>query len=110
MLNNREEELKARAEKYHLVGSDIGDLVGQKQLAYGDSFGKAGEVLKQMYPEGIQPAQYKDLLTIVRILDKLFRIATDRDAFGENPFRDICGYALLSCVDDKKDDDNDIHP
>ena len=32
---------------------------------------------------------------VVRVLDKLFRIATDRDALGESPWRDIAGYGLL---------------
>jgi hypothetical protein len=60
-----------------------------------DSFGKSGECLRQMYPDGIQPEQYDDLLTIVRILDKLFRIASNPDAFSENPYQDIVGYGLL---------------
>ena len=49
-----------------------------------------------MYPAGICPEQYDDLLTIARILDKLFRIANDPDAFDENPYQDIVGYALLA--------------
>ena len=48
-----------------------------------------------MFPEGINTAQYDDLLTIARILDKLFRLANDPSAFDENPYRDIVGYALL---------------
>ena len=81
---------------YSKIGSDIGKLVEEKQVAYGDSFGRAGRVLQELYPNGIVPDDYKDLLTIARILDKLFRIATQKDAFGENPYRDIAGYALLA--------------
>lgn len=73
----------------------MGKLVEEKQQAYGDSFGKSGECLRQMYPNGIKPEQYDDLLTIARILDKLFRIATDPKAFGECPWTDIAGYSLL---------------
>ena len=81
--------------KYEDIGSNIGKLVQEKKEAYGDSFGRSGECLRQMFPEGISPDQYDDLLTIARILDKLFRIASNPAAFEENPYKDICGYALL---------------
>ena len=77
------------------IGKDVGELVKEKQEAYGDSFGRSGECLRQMFPNGIQPEQYDDLLTIARILDKLFRIANNKDAFDENPYQDIIGYGLL---------------
>lgn len=80
---------------YSLLGQKIGELVEQKQAAYGDSFGKSGDVLRILYPNGISPDQIDDALSIVRIVDKLFRIATDKDAFGETPYRDIAGYGLL---------------
>ena len=77
------------------IGDKVGKLVSDKQLAYGDSFGRSGECLRQMFPEGIVPSQYDDLLTIARILDKLFRIANNPTAFNENPYQDIVGYGLL---------------
>ena len=77
------------------MGELVGKIVKEKQAAYGDSFGKSGECLRQMYPDGIKPEQYDDLLTIARMLDKLFRIATDPGAFAENPYQDIVGYGLL---------------
>jgi len=80
---------------YSDIGKEVGKLVANKKMAYGDSFGKSGECLRQMYPEGIFPQQYDDLLTIVRILDKLFRIASNPTAFAENPYQDIVGYGLL---------------
>ncbi len=81
--------------RYERIGEAIGRLVDKKQAAYGRSFDKAGIVLKQLYPNGITPDQYDDLLAIVRILDKFFRIATDKRAFGENPWGDVAGYSLL---------------
>jgi hypothetical protein len=81
---------------YEKIGADIGKLVETKQNAYGDSFGKSGDVMRILYPNGISAAQVDDALTVVRVLDKLFRIATDRDALGESPWRDVAGYALLS--------------
>ena len=80
---------------FSLIGEEVGQLVAEKQSAYGDSFGRSGECLRQMFPEGILPEQYDDLLTIARILDKLFRIANNKDAFDENPYQDIVGYGLL---------------
>jgi len=80
---------------FNKIGEEVGKLVGEKQKAYGDSFGRSGECLRQMFPEGIKPNQYDDLLTIARILDKLFRIANDPEAFSENPYQDIVGYGIL---------------
>ena len=80
---------------YEAMGQAIGKLVEEKQAAYGDSFGKSGDILRILYPKGISPDQIDDALCIVRIVDKLFRVATDRDALGESPYRDIAGYGIL---------------
>lgn len=94
--------LREHAEEvYARTGRELGQLVAEKQQAYGDSFGKSGEVLRLLYPDGIKPDQLDDALTVVRVVDKLFRIATRKDAFGETPWRDIGGYALLSVVRDQ---------
>lgn len=82
------------------LGLEIGELVAKKQIAYGDSFSKAGEVMKVLYPNGISNDQIHDALTVIRVVDKLFRIATKKDAFGESPWRDIVGYGLLSVAKD----------
>lgn len=87
---------------YSDKGSEIGKLVEKKQIAYGDSFGRSGNVLREMYPNGIKPEQYDDMLALVRVIDKCFRIANKKHAFGENPWKDIVGYGLLSL---KKEDD-----
>ncbi len=86
--------------QYEKAGIAIGQLVDAKQRAYGDAFDKTGIILKTLYPDGIKPEQYDDLLAIVRILDKLFRIAThEKDPMGENPWRDVAGYGLLMSRD-----------
>jgi hypothetical protein len=87
---------------YEEIGQSIGKLVAEKQAAYGDSFGKSGKVLRLLYPDGIPPEKLDDALTVVRVVDKLFRIATAKDAFGESPWRDIAGYAVLSIARDQK--------
>ncbi len=88
---------------YKKIASEIGTLVQEKNEAYGDSFGKASDILKTLYPNGIQVDQYRDMLAITRVLDKLFRLANKKDAFGESPWRDICGYAILGVFNDEKD-------
>ena len=80
---------------YKEIGERVGQLVDQKNQAYGSSFDKAGDFLKLLYPNGITPEQYSDMLCLVRIFDKQMRIATNKDAFGESPYGDIAGYAIL---------------
>ena len=81
--------------KYEEVAQKIGQLVDEKNEAYGDAFNKAGDFLNILYPDGIQPEQYGDMLALVRVFDKMMRIATDKDALGENPWNDIAGYGIL---------------
>lgn len=77
------------------LGMKLGVLVAEKNRAYGNSFFKAGAFLKLLYPDGIRPEQYTDMLCLVRIFDKQMRIATAKDALGESPYQDIAGYSLL---------------
>ena len=83
--------------KWHPIAESIAATVAEKNAAYGNSFARSGEVMAVLYPSGIAPGQMADALAVVRVVDKLFRIATDRDALGESPWRDIAGYALLAC-------------
>jgi len=91
--------------KYENLARKVGRLVDQKQVAYGNSFGKAHRILEVLYPDGVKPEQYGDMLTIVRIVDKLFRIANQKDAFGESPYMDIAGYGLLGLAASQGDED-----
>lgn len=84
------------------IGTSIGSLVEEKNKAYGSSFEKSSEIIKILYPNGVQPDQYTDLLAITRLIDKLFRIASNKDAFGESPWQDIAGYAILGVSKDEK--------
>lgn len=91
---------------------EIASLVKSKNIAYGNSFGTAGEALKILYPEGIKPNQYPDALLVARIWDKLKRIATDNDPFGESPFVDIAGYAICGSTlkEEKKSPQGPLDP
>ena len=91
--------------KFEKIGTEIGQLVDQKNEAYGSSFEKSEQILKVLYPNGIEPSQYQDMLAITRILDKLFRISTRKDAFGESPFKDIAGYGILGVANDQSEEE-----
>ena len=80
------------------LATDIGTLVEEKNKAYGSAFDKAGDFMRILYPEGIKPEQYKDMLCTVRIFDKLMRIATSYEGTEEKKveaYSDINGYSLL---------------
>lgn len=87
--------MSSNEKTYEELGLRVGSLVDVKNKAYGSAFDDAGRFLKLLYPEGIQPDQYGDALALVRIFDKMKRIATDKDALGESPYQDIAGYGLL---------------
>jgi len=84
------------------LGAEIGKLVEEKAAAYGD-WNVPGQILRLLYPNGVRPEQVDDMLTVVRILDKLRRIATQKNAFGESPYRDIIGYAMQGAKKDEQD-------
>ena len=88
--------------KYEQIGKEIGALVDKKNAAYGSSFDKAGDILKILYPECINPEQYTDALAMIRIIDKLFRIANNKYAFDEEPWKDIAGYGILGVGKERK--------
>ena len=88
---------------YESIGQQVGSLCAEKNEAYGDSFGQACRILEVLYPTGIKPNQYRDALAITRVIDKLFRLANKKDAFGESPWKDICGYAILGMANDARE-------
>lgn len=92
---------------YQALANEIGALVNEKNKAYGNSFEQAEEFLKLLFPDGIPIESYSDMLCIVRIFDKLKRIATKKDAFGESPYRDLVGYGLLGAAKDMKKKESD---
>ena len=93
--------------KYEKIGKELGALCDKKQESYGNSFGVSEEFLKLLYPDGMQPSQYQDVLTLARIFDKCMRIANRKDAFGESPYKDIAGYAMLGYELNKESDNNE---
>jgi hypothetical protein len=85
------------------IGVRVGELVKEKNQAYGDSFSRATEILEVLYPNGVKAHQFRDMLAVIRVIDKLFRLATRKDAYDESPWNDIAGYALLGIAADEKE-------
>jgi|11BtaG_2_1085332.scaffolds.fasta_scaffold00001_62 hypothetical protein len=102
--HNQQTQKYKMIKDYEEVGKQIGGLLNEKQQSYGDAFGKMEQIFKILYPENIQKHQYKDVLTLARILDKIFRIANlpedQKDTMGEEPYKDIAGYAILALLKD----------
>ena len=88
------------------IGAALGRLVDGKQRQYGDSAGRSGAIMAILYPNGIPPHAYDDALLVVRVLDKLSRIAQrgadGKDLGGESPWSDIAGYGLLGAAMDER--------
>jgi len=100
---NKERKNQMTKRRFEEIGKTIGALVEEKNEAYGDSFQRSQEILKVLFPDGVQPNQYRDMLGMVRVIDKMFRIATDKDAFGESPWKDITGYGILGTAGDERE-------
>lgn len=77
------------------MANRLGETVAKKNAAYGDSVRNAARIMQILYPDGIALDQIPGALLIVRIIDKLSRIANDPGFGGEDPAMDIAGYGLL---------------
>lgn len=90
--------MASKKSEFQRIGDEIGTLVQTKNKAYGDSFSTGAAAFRLLYPDGVKPEQYEDMLCLVRIWDKMMRVATSKDAFGEDPYRDITGYGILGAA------------
>ncbi len=77
------------------IAQEIGETVADKNVKYGNSWEKSAAIMSILYPNGIMPNRYHDTLLVVRVIDKLCRIATNEQGDIENPFEDIAGYGML---------------
>lgn len=80
--------------KFEVLATEVGKLVDEKNKAYGDSFMKAGEFLKILYPTGIPPEKYIDALCIVRMFDKFLKLTTGSNNLPEPVRQDIIGLSI----------------
>ena len=82
-----------KARDFQKIATDIGALLQEKNTSYGNAFDASAAFLNILYPHGIAPAQYTDLGLLIRIFDKMMRIANG--ASTEDPYQDIAGYGIL---------------
>lgn len=84
------------------IGAERGEETAQKDAAYASGYLRGGQCMALFFPNGIPPGEEAMMRAglIFRTLDKLCREAHlintgAPDAFGENPWADVCGYAIL---------------
>lgn len=88
---------------YHKIAKEIADLVEEKNKAYGNAAGECHLFLELLYPVCVPVEEYKNMLFLVRLWDKIKRISTDKDVFGEDPCKDIMGYCLQKLNNETKE-------
>jgi len=83
--------------RFEIIAEQVGKVVTEKNKAYGNSFEESQQFLKILYPNGVPVESYGDMLCIVRIFDKLKRIATNKDNI-ENAYEDLTGIAFRMLI------------
>ncbi len=85
----------ATLEDFLGLGEEIGRMLADKNRKYGDSYARMAHVLPMFYPDGVPGDHLLDAIFILRIIDKLMRIASAQGDDEEDPVKDIAGYAVL---------------
>lgn len=94
MTTNSPQQETSKKPNFLDIAEKLAIMTAVKNEKYGNSFNEAHEILKVLYPDGVKPEDYKNMLGIVRVLDKLFRLSKG-DQGDESAWRDIAGYGLL---------------
>ena len=83
------------------VACDVVVVVEEKNREYGSAFQKVSEILAILFPNGIPTNKYHDVAILIRVLDKVCRIANANSKdVKKDAWLDICGYALLRLSED----------
>jgi len=85
----------ATKEEFLDLTNELGHLLADKNRQYGDSYARMAHILPIFYPDGVPPDQLLDAVFILRIIDKLMRIASAQGDDKEDPVKDISGYGIL---------------
>lgn len=92
-------DYKDKLSSFDFKLQEISSLLDSKNQQYGSAYLKVPEIMKILYPDGIPTNQYSNVLTLIRMLDKICRIAHDNGNDPEDPWMDLAGYALLKLKD-----------
>lgn len=95
--------------RLNVVSEEVFTTVIKKNVSYGNSTAKAAKLMKELYSPHICSFQYPDVHFVVRILDKLSRIASGNIEKEQtyDAWVDIAGYAMLAAselVEDLEDE------
>ena len=74
------------------IATNLGNLLEEKNKNYGSAVEEVPKLLTILFPNGVKPEQYSDLLLIVRVFDKIKRISTGAK---EDSWFDVAGYGIL---------------
>ena len=78
------------------ISRDVVSIVKEKNREYGSAFQKVSHILSILFPNGIPTNKYHDVAILVRVLDKVCRIASANDKdVKKDAWLDITGYGLL---------------
>ena len=78
------------------ISRDVVSIVKEKNREYGSAFQKVSHILSILFPNGIPTNKYHDVAILVRVLDKVCRIASANDKdVKKDAWLDIVGYGLL---------------
>ncbi len=78
----------------------LGEVVDLKNVRYGNSVERSADILRVLYPAGVPISAYRDMLLVVRIIDKLGRIA---NGARQDSYSDIAGYGILGAINNEAD-------
>jgi len=79
-----------------VIARNITSMVKEKNRGYGSAFQKVSHILSILFPNGIPTNKYHDVAILVRVLDKICRIASANDKdVKKDAWLDITGYGLL---------------
>ena len=88
------------------AGYKMGLLVAKKNSDYGSAFEQVTQILKILYPNGIPVHQYENASLLIRMFDKVGRIANENVQFyNEDSWKDLVGYSLIKLVKNSKEKD-----
>jgi len=90
-----------KAKNFEELGNAIGKLVAEKNRLYGDASVKTAKIMDILFPTGISPANYFNILLLVRVLDKIVRISESAPGDSESPWKDISGYGIIGWQNDE---------
>lgn len=114
MTSNEVKKILDKAKRLRKIGVFVTKNTIDKNKKYGDAARKVTTLLYELYPDGISPDQFPNALLLIRVLDKVVRLASytpERlEADDESPWIDVAGYGLLGAELFLEQEDTGMEP